>query len=122
MSTLLLHFVSRHALLPSVRSTQAVNGLTLNVRKMFLDMDAGLYEECQRQFLDDEARAAESDAQREHTWSRLEAAGAAGGIGGGAMGEGGAVEGSNGVKAEGERPEAPSAGAGGAGGSEGAGQ
>ncbi|CAI5953026.1 unnamed protein product [Closterium sp. NIES-64] len=29
----------------------AVNGLTINVRKMFLEMDQALYEDCQRQFL-----------------------------------------------------------------------
>lgn len=53
---------------------QAVNGLTTNVRKMFMDLDLELYEECQRQFLEDENNAAEGEAQRERTWKRLEEA------------------------------------------------
>ncbi|KAF8395276.1 hypothetical protein HHK36_019219 [Tetracentron sinense] len=51
---------------------QAVHGLTANVRKMFLDMDNELFEECQNQYLEKEARAKELEEQRELTWKRLE--------------------------------------------------
>ena len=54
--------------------SQAVNGLTMNVRKMFMDMDQELFEECQRQFQEDESNAEEIEAQRVRTWNRLEEA------------------------------------------------
>ncbi len=50
---------------------QAVHGLTVNVRKMFLEMDAELFEECQRQHAEREARAREVEEQRESTWKKL---------------------------------------------------
>lgn len=50
---------------------QAVHGLTVNVRKMFLDMDAELFEECQNQYEEKESRAKEVEEQRELTWKRL---------------------------------------------------
>eukprot|EP00850_Spirogloea_muscicola_P013352 SM000090S24314 [mRNA] locus=s90:285570:287583:- [translate_table: standard] len=53
---------------------QAVHGLTLNVRKMFVEMDQQLYEECQTQFAEEEAKAKAVEDQRERTWKRLEAA------------------------------------------------
>lgn len=56
---------------------QAVHGLTVNVRKMFLEMDAELFEECQRQYAEKEAKAKELEEQREVTWQRLDAAAAA---------------------------------------------
>lgn len=56
---------------------QAVHGLTVNVRKMFLEMDAELFEECQRQYAEKEARAKELEEQRQVTWQRLDAAAAA---------------------------------------------
>ncbi|KAK4478676.1 hypothetical protein RD792_014169 [Penstemon davidsonii] len=52
---------------------QAVHGLSINVRKMFLEMDADLFEECQRQYSEREARAKELEKQRELTWQRLAA-------------------------------------------------
>lgn len=52
---------------------QAVYGLTANVRKMFLEMDAELFGECERQLLEKEARARELEEQRELTWKKLEA-------------------------------------------------
>lgn len=52
---------------------QAVHGLTANVRKMFLDMDAELFEECQQQFVEKEAKAKEMQEQRELAWTKLEA-------------------------------------------------
>ncbi|KAF7811685.1 serine/threonine protein phosphatase 2A 57 kDa regulatory subunit B' beta isoform-like [Senna tora] len=51
----------------------AVHGLTANVRKMFLEMDAELFEDCQRKYLEKEARARELEEQRELTWKKLEA-------------------------------------------------
>lgn len=53
---------------------QAVHGLTANVRKMFLDMDAELFEECQQQYIEKEAKAQELEEQRQMAWRRLEAA------------------------------------------------
>lgn len=53
---------------------QAVNGLTINVRKMFLEMDQQLYDECQRQFLEEEGRAQDMEEVRSSTWQRLEEA------------------------------------------------
>ncbi|CAI0469235.1 unnamed protein product [Linum tenue] len=50
---------------------QAVHGLTVNVRKMFLEMDTELFEECQRQYEEKESRAKEVEEQREMTWKRL---------------------------------------------------
>lgn len=58
---------------------QAVHGLTVNVRKMFFEMDAELFEECQRQYAEKEARAGEVEELRELTWQRLAAAAAPGG-------------------------------------------
>ncbi|CAN1307891.1 Serine/threonine protein phosphatase 2A 57 kDa regulatory subunit B' beta isoform [Linum perenne] len=50
---------------------QAVHGLTVNVRKMFLEMDGDLFEECQRQFEEKESRSKEVEEQREMNWRRL---------------------------------------------------
>ncbi|CAN0926152.1 Serine/threonine protein phosphatase 2A 57 kDa regulatory subunit B' alpha isoform [Linum grandiflorum] len=50
---------------------QAVHGLTVNVRKMFLEMDGELFEECQRRYEEKESRAKEVEEQREMTWKRL---------------------------------------------------
>ncbi|PSS23642.1 Serine/threonine protein like [Actinidia chinensis var. chinensis] len=58
---------------------QAVHGLTVNVRKMFLEMDVQLFEECQRQYAEEEAKAREREERRELTWQRLDAAAARGG-------------------------------------------
>ncbi|XP_077253119.1 serine/threonine protein phosphatase 2A 57 kDa regulatory subunit B' beta isoform-like [Tasmannia lanceolata] len=52
---------------------QAVNGLTANVRKMFLEMDIELFEECQRKYLEKETQAKGLEEHRELTWKRLEA-------------------------------------------------
>jgi len=52
---------------------QAVHGLTVNVRKMFLEMDVELFEECQRQYAEREAKARELEEQRELMWQRLAA-------------------------------------------------
>jgi len=52
---------------------QAVHGLTANVRKMFLDMDSELFEECQQQYMEKQAKAKEIREQRESAWRQLEA-------------------------------------------------
>ena len=52
---------------------QAIHGMTANVRRMFNEMDAELFEECQRQYLEKEAGAQELEEQRQLTWKRLEA-------------------------------------------------
>ncbi|TXG54788.1 hypothetical protein EZV62_020044 [Acer yangbiense] len=51
---------------------QAVQSLTLNVRKIFSDNDPELFEECVLKFQEDEARAEEMKLKREATWKRLE--------------------------------------------------
>ncbi|XP_071732964.1 serine/threonine protein phosphatase 2A 57 kDa regulatory subunit B' beta isoform-like [Rutidosis leptorrhynchoides] len=51
----------------------AINGLSSNVRKMFIDMDAELFEECNNQFLEKQAMVTETLEQRELTWKKLEA-------------------------------------------------
>lgn len=53
---------------------QAINGLSLNVRKMFLDMDIELFEECRKQNAEKMANAQDLLEQRELTWQRLAAA------------------------------------------------
>ena len=58
---------------------QAVHGLTVNVRKMLLEMDVQLFEECQRQYAEEEAKVREIEDRRELTWQRLDAAAARGG-------------------------------------------
>lgn len=52
---------------------QAVHGLTANVRRMFLEMDTDLFEECDRQYAERESRVHEIEEQRMLTWQRLEA-------------------------------------------------
>lgn len=51
---------------------QAVHGLTANVRKLFMDMDAELFEECQRQYAERQDRMVELEEQRQLTWQRIE--------------------------------------------------
>lgn len=53
---------------------QAINGLTANVRKMFLDMDSDLFEACQRQCVEKQVKAKSLEEQRDLLWRRLEAA------------------------------------------------
>lgn len=52
---------------------RAVHGLTANVRKMFQEMDAELFEECQKKYEEKEERARELEEKRELTWKKLEA-------------------------------------------------
>ncbi|WVZ08366.1 hypothetical protein V8G54_021712, partial [Vigna mungo] len=51
---------------------QAVHSLTLNVRKIFNDVDADLSKECLQKFEEDESKEDEVKAGREATWNRLE--------------------------------------------------
>ncbi|KAG8384924.1 hypothetical protein BUALT_Bualt04G0168700 [Buddleja alternifolia] len=51
---------------------QAVRSLTLNVRKIFSDVDPELFEECLLEFQEDEARDEETKTKRESTWKHLE--------------------------------------------------
>ena len=51
---------------------QAVQSLTLNVRKIFSDQDQVLLDECLAKFQEDEAKEREMQEKRELTWKRLE--------------------------------------------------
>ncbi|KAF2545398.1 hypothetical protein F2Q70_00023709 [Brassica cretica] len=63
---------------------QAVHGLTANIKKMFMEMDPELFEECQRQYEEKQAKSKEVEEQRQFTWKRLaEAAAERDGVGGG---------------------------------------
>ncbi|KAL8140590.1 hypothetical protein V2J09_006611 [Rumex salicifolius] len=54
----------------------AIHGLTVNVRKMFLEMDADLFEECQKHYEEKVERSEELEEQRALAWKRIaEAAG-----------------------------------------------
>ncbi|XP_009604718.1 serine/threonine protein phosphatase 2A 57 kDa regulatory subunit B' beta isoform-like [Nicotiana tomentosiformis] len=53
---------------------QAVHGLTSNVRRMFLEMDSELFEECEKQHNERAAGASRVVEQRELTWKKLEEA------------------------------------------------
>ncbi|XP_051140735.1 serine/threonine protein phosphatase 2A 59 kDa regulatory subunit B' eta isoform-like isoform X2 [Andrographis paniculata] len=51
---------------------QAVQSLTLNVRKIFSDADQELFDKCLQKFQEDESQAEETKTKREATWKRLE--------------------------------------------------
>ncbi|KAJ9169390.1 hypothetical protein P3X46_017592 [Hevea brasiliensis] len=51
---------------------QVVQSLTVNVRKIFADVDPELFEECLKQFQEDEARAEDMKVKHEATWKHLE--------------------------------------------------
>ncbi|KAJ6973313.1 hypothetical protein D5086_026846 [Populus alba] len=51
---------------------QAVQSLTLNVRKIFSDADQELFDECLVKFEEDEVKQMETREKRELTWKRLE--------------------------------------------------
>ncbi|KAJ4824132.1 hypothetical protein Tsubulata_034899 [Turnera subulata] len=52
--------------------SQAVQSLTLNVRKIFSDADQELFDECLASYQEDEAKEKETQEKRELTWNRLE--------------------------------------------------
>ncbi|ESQ49081.1 hypothetical protein EUTSA_v10020593mg [Eutrema salsugineum] len=63
---------------------QAVHGLTANIKKMFMEMDPELFEECRRQYEEKQAKSKQVEEQRQFTWKRLaEAAAERDGVGGG---------------------------------------
>ena len=51
---------------------QAVQSLTLNVRKLFSDHDAGLFMECLRKYEEEKAKEKDFKLKQEATWKRLE--------------------------------------------------
>ncbi|AQK78417.1 serine/threonine protein phosphatase 2A 57 kDa regulatory subunit B' theta isoform [Zea mays] len=51
---------------------QAVQSLSLNVRKIFMDHDPALFEECHKKFEEEEAQEAGVRSRREARWRRLE--------------------------------------------------
>ena len=51
---------------------QAVHGLTINVRKIFYDLDPELFQECLQEFQENELKEDEVKARREAAWKRLE--------------------------------------------------
>lgn len=73
---------NRHAILPIIlpaleRNTrnhwnQSVHSLTLNVRKIFLEMDQDLFQDCQNKFHEDEEKDRAVQEKRELTWKCLE--------------------------------------------------
>lgn len=73
---------NRHMILPLIFESlekniqghwnQSINELTTNVRRMFIEMDPELFEECQTRYMDKEAMVNEKVKQRELTWRKLE--------------------------------------------------
>lgn len=73
---------NRHVILPLIfpaleKNTkshwnQAVLNLTLNVRKMFSEMDEELFEACQSKFKDEGAKLRAAEEKRRLTWEQLE--------------------------------------------------
>lgn len=51
---------------------QAVQSLTLNVRKIFSDADPALFDECMIKFQEDEINEQQEQEKRESTWRKLE--------------------------------------------------
>ncbi|KAK9276824.1 hypothetical protein L1049_006361 [Liquidambar formosana] len=51
---------------------QMVQSLTLNVHKIFSDIDPDLFEECLRKFQEDEEKVEETKAKHEASWRHLE--------------------------------------------------
>lgn len=77
---------NRHVILPIIFGAleknienhwnQAINGLSCNVRRMFVEMDSELFERCQRQYEEREEMAEELEEKRIMTWKRMEDAAA----------------------------------------------
>lgn len=51
---------------------QSVLNLTLNVRKMFCEMDEALFMSCHARFQEDEAKQCSEAEKRKEIWARLE--------------------------------------------------
>ncbi|KAJ0591153.1 putative protein phosphatase 2A, regulatory B subunit, B56, armadillo-like helical [Helianthus annuus] len=56
---------------------QAVQSLTLNVRKIFSDADQSTFQDCLVKYQEDETKEKENIAKRQSTWNRLDAMAAA---------------------------------------------
>jgi len=80
----IVHLVAsnRHSVLPVVfealeRNMEhwnaAVHSLTMNVRKMFQEMDAALYDDCEKNYRDQERERAASERKRQEKWANIEA-------------------------------------------------
>ncbi|GAB4821625.1 hypothetical protein N2152v2_008671 [Parachlorella kessleri] len=52
----------------------AVHSLTLNVRKMFQEMDAQLYEQCRQRYEEQQRQRSEQEAKRQQQWQAIECA------------------------------------------------
>jgi len=55
---------------------QAVLNLTMNVKKMFSEMDDDLFSSCLAKYKEEEEKRASLEAKRKLTWEKLEAAAA----------------------------------------------
>ena len=64
---------------------QAVQSLTLNVKKIFSDIDQELFDECLLSFQEDESKEKETQDKRESTWKHLEDVAASKALGNEAM-------------------------------------
>ncbi|CAN7016425.1 unnamed protein product [Brassica rapa subsp. trilocularis] len=53
---------------------QAVHGLSENIKRMFMEMDPELFEECQQEYEEKQARLKEVEEQRQSRWRRLDEA------------------------------------------------
>ena len=50
----------------------AVMGLTMNVRKMLIEMDEPLVEQCRRNYEEEESQSTQMQVEREKKWKKLE--------------------------------------------------
>ncbi|KAF8095985.1 hypothetical protein N665_0319s0005 [Sinapis alba] len=53
---------------------QAVHGLSSNIKRMFMEMDPELFEECQQEYEEKQAKLKEVEEQRQSRWRRLDEA------------------------------------------------
>ncbi|XP_010423705.1 PREDICTED: serine/threonine protein phosphatase 2A 57 kDa regulatory subunit B' alpha isoform-like [Camelina sativa] len=53
---------------------QAVHGLSANIKRMFMEMDPELFEDCQQQYEEKQAKSKQVEEQRQDRWRRLDEA------------------------------------------------
>ncbi|CAH8385633.1 unnamed protein product [Eruca vesicaria subsp. sativa] len=53
---------------------QAVHGLSSNIKRMFMEMDPELFEECEQEYEEKQAKSKEVEEQRQSRWRRLDEA------------------------------------------------
>ncbi|KAF3540656.1 hypothetical protein F2Q69_00018339 [Brassica cretica] len=53
---------------------QAVHGLSENIKRMFMEMDPELFEECQQEYEEKQSKSKEVEEQRQSRWRRLDEA------------------------------------------------